>query len=84
MERLEKKELRILFSPSAFERLERQADLLDVPASTWVRALVMEKITAFESATSSTQISTQMNNFLGNMKQMCFDFESMLEDYRNK
>ena len=42
-ERPERKELRMLFTPEAYERLERQCALLDVPASTWVRALAMEK-----------------------------------------
>ena len=35
--------------------LERQAQLLDVPASTWIRSLVMQKVTAFEAATANAQ-----------------------------
>lgn len=80
-ERLEKKELRILFTPEAFDRLERQAQLLDVPASTWVRALVMEKITAFESATANAQVASKMD---GMFKQLMIDFEGMTEKNRKK
>lgn len=80
-ERLEKKELRILFTPEAFDRLERQAQLLDVPASTWVRALVMEKITAFESATANAQFASKMD---GMFKQLMIDFEGMTEKNRKK
>lgn len=80
-ERLEKKELRILFTPEAFDRLERQAQLLDVPASTWVRALAMEKITAFESATANAQVASKMD---GMFKQLMIDFEGMTEKNRKK
>ena len=80
-ERLEKKELRILFTSEAFDRLERQAQLLDVPASTWVRALVMEKITAFESAIANAQVASKMD---GMFKQLMIDFEGMTEKNRKK
>ena len=80
-ERLEKKELRILFTSEAFDRLERQSQLLDVPASTWVRALVMEKITAFESATANAQVASKMD---GMFKQLMIDFEGMTEKNRKK
>ena len=80
-ERSERKELRILFTPEAYERLERQAQLLDVPASTWVRSLVMEKVTAFEAATANAQALVKMD---GLFKQLSLEFTSSVDDYRKK
>lgn len=80
-ERAERKELRILFTPEAYERLERQAELLDVPASTWVRSLVMEKITVFESATANAQALVTMD---GMFKQLALEFTSLIEDHSDK
>ena len=80
-ERAERKELRILFTPEAYERLERQAELLDVPASTWVRSLVMEKVTAFESATANAQALVKVD---GLFKQLSLEFTSLMEDHGKK
>lgn len=44
-----KKELRILYSPEHFERLEQQAALLDITTSAFVRMVSMERVTALES-----------------------------------
>ena len=80
-ERAERKELRILFTPEAYERLERQCALLDVPASTWVRALAMEKITAFEAATANVHALRSMD---GMFKQLELDFSAFVEESRKK
>lgn len=81
-ERPERKELRMLFTPDAYDRLERQAALLDVPASTWARAIIMEKVTAFESATSNAQALAMMGDFY---KQMSFEFSNLkTEESRKK
>ena len=79
-ERPERKELRMLFTPDAYDRLERQAALLDVPASTWARAIIMEKVTAFESATANSQALARMDGFF---KQMIFEF-AKVEESRKK
>ena len=77
-----KKELRIVISAEALERLERQASLLDVPPSTWARAIIMEKVTAFESATSNAQALAMMGDFY---KQMSFEFSNLkTEESRKK
>lgn len=75
-----KKELRIVISAEALERLERQASLLDVPPSTWARAIIMEKVTAFESATANSQALARMDGFF---KQMIFEF-AKVEESRKK
>ena len=75
-----KKELRIVISAEALERLERQASLLDVPPSTWARAIIMKKVTAFESATANSQALARMDGFF---KQMIFEF-AKVEESRKK
>ncbi len=47
-----KKELRILYTPEHYDRLQKQADLLDMTAAAFVRMVSMEKVTALEAAGS--------------------------------
>lgn len=81
-------ELRIMFSVPAMERLKRQCALLDVPPSTWVRALVMEKITAFEAVSANAMMHPMMlslSDFVGKMGEEMEDFRrSKLEDSRKR
>ena len=49
-----KKELRILYTPEHFDRLQKQADLLDMTAAAFVRMVSMEKVTALEAAGSQS------------------------------
>lgn len=47
---LPKKELRILYTPEHYDRLEKQANLLDMTAAAFVRMISMEKVTLLEAA----------------------------------
>lgn len=47
-----KKELRILYTPEHYDRLEKQANLLDMTAAAFVRMVSMEKVTLLEAATA--------------------------------
>ena len=84
------KELRILFSEDAMARLERQCELLDVPPSTWARALIMEKVTAYEAATANAMmrpVMAMLGDFVGGMTEEMEDYrkrksEGKLEDSR--
>lgn len=53
---LPKKELRILYTPEHYDRLQKQADLLDMTAAAFVRMVSMEKVTALEAAGSQRGI----------------------------
>lgn len=44
-----KKELRVLFTPDHYSRLEKQADRLDMTASALVRMWAMEKVSILEA-----------------------------------
>lgn len=57
-----KKELRILFTPEHLERLQRQADLLDMTASAFTRMIAMEKVTALEMAGAGSAVLRAMND----------------------
>lgn len=52
-----KKELRILYSPEHFERLEQQAALLDMTTSAFVRMVSMERVTSLEASNAVVQDS---------------------------
>ena len=84
----EKYELRIMFSASAMARLKRQCTLLDVPPSTWVRALVMERVTAYEAATANAMMQSTLEALGGlieNMNGGVEDFrKSGMEDSRRR
>jgi len=47
--RLPKKELRVLFTPEHYSRLEKQADMLDMTAAALVRMWAMEKVGVLEA-----------------------------------
>ena len=49
--------------------------------STWVRSLVMEKITAFEAATANAQALVKID---GLFKQLELEFTSLMEDHSKK
>jgi len=51
-----KKELRIFYSPEHYNRLQRQADLLDMTTAAFVRMVSMEKVTLLEAAGSQRGI----------------------------
>lgn len=86
MDRRRTKELRILFSDEAMLRLQRQCELLDVPPATWARALIMERVTAYEAATANAMMRPMMealNGFVGDMGQEMEDYRKRkLEDSR--
>jgi hypothetical protein len=52
--RLPKKELRVLFTPEHYSRLEKQADLLDMTTAALVRMWAMEKVTTLEALRSQS------------------------------
>lgn len=52
--RIIKKELRVLFTPEHYARLEKQADVLDMTASALVRMWAMEKVTTLEALQSQS------------------------------
>lgn len=84
----EKVELRITMSKSAMDRLKRQCELLDVPPSTWSRALIMERVTAYEAAAASAlmrPVMEALQGFVGNMEEEMEDFrKSKMEDSRKR
>ena len=47
------KELRIVLSPAAYARVVAQAELLDQTPASFSRQIVMEKVTALESANAA-------------------------------
>lgn len=49
-----KKELRVLFTPDHYARLEKQADRLDMTASALVRMWAMEKVSILEALRAQT------------------------------
>lgn len=81
-------ELRITMSASAMARLKRQCDLLDVPPSTWARALIMERVTQYEAATASAMLRSPMEalgNLIASMGEEVEEHrKSRLEDSRRR
>lgn len=84
----EKRELRITISESAYARLKRQCDLLDVPPSTWARALIMERVTQYEAASASAMMRPVMEALGGLIVNMDEEVEehrkTRLEDSRKR
>lgn len=52
--RVIKKELRVLFTPEHYARLEKQADILDMTSAALVRMWAMEKVTTLEALQSQS------------------------------
>lgn len=51
---VKRKELRVVLSPEALERITEQARLLDQTPASFARQVVMEKVTALEAASSQS------------------------------
>lgn len=76
------REVRTVFSEDAYRRLERQAKMLDITPSTWIRWLAMEKVTTLELATSSSRMTVaveEMIAFMSNVKEEIEKVESVKE-----
>lgn len=77
-EDLRSKEIRILFTEGAYNRLLAQAEILDVPATTWCRAVVMEKVAAFEIAHANIPLQKALDEMTKLMKET----SQMVDDQR--
>lgn len=65
-----KKELRILYTAEHYDRLTKQADLLDMTAAAFVRMVSMEKVTALEAAGSQSGAVTALKTMLSIAEKM--------------
>lgn len=66
----ELKNVRITFKGDAFERLQKQADILGQTLPAFCRYVVMEKVIALELAQSSSEVVKMKENFDTLMKHL--------------
>lgn len=70
--RVIKKELRVLYTPEHYARLEKQADILDMTSAALVRMWSMEKVTtleALQSQSGAVDILKAMGEMAGKMEE---------------
>lgn len=71
------REVRTVFSEDAYRRLKRQAKMLDITPSTWIRWLAMEKVTTLELATSSSRMTDAVEEMIALMSSVKEEIEKV-------
>lgn len=66
----ELKNVRITFKSDAYERLQKQADVLGQTLPAFCRYVVMEKVISLELAQSSSEVVKMKENFDNLMKHL--------------